>query len=89
MLHWYNWGYRQHLKEVENADIRPEIAERFARDLARLQYRGIDYRGGRERFIEGIFLEREPYKTSAKRRNQEASPRQPRNSHRSHRAYEA
>ena len=63
-IYCINRGYRQHLKEVENADGRPEIAERFARDLARLQYRGIDYRGGCERIIEGIFLEHNPNKQS-------------------------
>ncbi len=74
------WGYHQRLKGVESADRRSEIADMFAGDLARLQYRGIDCRGGRERFIEGIFLERDPsqpQQSNERRRQHPASLRTP------------
>ena len=75
-----HWGYHQRLKAVESADRRSEIADMFAGDLARLQYRGIDCRGGRERFIEGIFLERDPslpQQSNERRRQHPASLRTP------------
>ena len=84
-----HWRYHQRLIGVESTDRRSEIADMFAGDLARLQYRGIDCRCGRERFIEGIFLERDPYQTSATQRKKEATPRQPADSNRSPPAYEA
>ena len=88
-IYCINRGFRQRLTGVESAECRPETADMFARDLARLQYRGIDHRGSRERFIDAIFVERDPYQTSAKKRRKEATPRQPADSNRSPLAYEA